>query len=149
MKLTEHQEEIYLRHVELLKKYVHPAYGERAIRQLEDSYHLYCELKHQTIEDHLCTKEEIWQELASLPIDDDLIANMVEEIERRIYFQQRDYNTIMISIIELQMALGVPIKPKYYSMFLVFFDILYSQVISKCYRDCYGQEPCKDKVISK
>lgn len=149
MKLTEHQEEIYLRHVALLKQYTQPAYSERAVRQLEDSYHLYCRLKNQNIEDYSCTKEEVWQELASLPIDDDLIANMVEEIERNLHCQKRDYNTIMRRIIELQMALGVPVKEKYYSIFLEFFNSLYLQVISKHYRDNYGQEPCKVKTMKK
>lgn len=149
MKLTEHQEEIYVRHVALLKQYKNPTYSERAIRQLEDSYRLYCELKDQNIKDYACTKEDVWQELASLPIDDDLTANMVEEIERRIYVQKSDYNTIMRSIIELQMALGVPVKQKYYSIFLVFFDSLFLEIISKHYRDRYGQESCKVKTIEK
>jgi len=149
MKLTEHQEEIYLRHVELLKQYTQPAYSERAVRELENSYHLYCELKNQTVEDYICTKEEVWQELANLPIDDDLIANMVEEIERKLHYQMKDYNTLMQLVIRLQIILEVPIKKQYYSIFLTFFDALYLQVISKRYHDCYGQEASKVKRIGE
>lgn len=148
MELTEQQEKIYLSHVRLLKDCADPAYSEFAIRELDHSYEMFQTLKNLNISKYECTQEDLWLELVRIPVTDltvDVIENMENKITRQAYFHM-DRNTMMEDIIRLQIALGIPIKEEYYSIFLSFFMKLYMEVVSKRYQDRYRQKNTKQLI---